>query len=294
MKRHVSAALLAAALAAAGCATHKADWSKPLVSANVEAAAPAQSAVEEGDALWAERGDETKLAAAIAKWEEAAATAPSAALATKLARAHYLLGDGYRALADDEAGRDAGYQKGLDWATTALKLSAPAFADAMAGGAKHADAIANVGPDAIDAMYWYAANLGKWAAAHGLPTKLKYKEDIKATMLRVKALDETFFYAAGWRYFGGFEAATAGLAGGSLEKSEQNFKKAVELAPQYLGTKVLWADYLCTKKQDRATFVKLLEEVVAADASADPAIAAENRIEQAKAKKLLAKVDDLF
>ncbi len=113
-------------------------------------------------------------------------------------------------------------------------------------------------------------------------------------MLHVKSLDEGYFYAAPWRYFGSFEALTAGIAGGSLEKSEEAYRKSVELAPNYLGTKVLWADYLCTKKQDKELFKKLLDEVIAADANIDPDIAPENGIEQKKAKKLLADIDERF
>jgi hypothetical protein len=143
-------------------------------------------------------------------------------------------------------------------------------------------------------MYWYATNLGKWAASKGFATRLRYKDDIKATMDHVKSLDEMYFYAAPWRYFGSFEAVTAGIAGGSLEKSETNFKKAIELAPNYFGAKVLWAEYLCTKKQDKATFKQLLDEVIAADAKVDPAIAPENTIEQLKARKLLAEIDEKF
>ena len=76
------------------------------------------------------------------------------------------------------------------------------------------------------------------------------------------------------------------------------------MAPNYLGTKVLWAELLCVKLQGDADkdgqndgkvqFKKLLDEVIAADANADPTIAAENGLEQQKAKKLLAKIDDLF
>jgi hypothetical protein len=297
--------LTLAAAAAAGCATsYNAKWSEtakapmtpaPAVAEKLEAAAtPVLSAEAEGDLLWKERGDQAKLEQALAKWEEAAKTTLTAPLATKLSRGHYLLGDGYLALAGNTEGRDAEYQKGLDWATTALKIAAPEFAAARAAEKPHAEAVKLVGPNAIDAMYWFATNLGKWAASKGFTTRLRYKDDIKATMVRVKELDEGFFYAAPWRYFGGFEAVTAGLAGGSLEKSEENFKKSLELAPNYLGTKVLWADYLCVKKGDRATFEKLLGEVLAADAAIDPAIAPENRLEQAKAKKLLAEIDDKF
>lgn len=285
---------ITAALAASGCATtYEAKWEEKPVTAAPAGEATA-TATAEGDAAWEQRGDKAKLVEAIAKWEAAFEKAPGAELASKLARAHYLLGDGYYVLENNVEGRDAEYQKGLDWATRSLKLSAPEFTKAMIDGKKHAEAITLAPKESVPAMYWYATNLGKWAATKGFATRLRYKDDIKATMLHVKALDENYFYAAPWRYFGSFEAVTAGLAGGSLEKSEENYKKAVELAPNYLGTKVLWADFLCTKKQDKATFKKLLEEVMAADAKIDPAIEPENRIEQAKAKKLLAEIDEKF
>lgn len=290
-----NAVWMSAALAVSGCATtYEAKWDeKPAATAASETDALI-AATAEGDAAWDARADKAKLQEAITKWEAAFEKGGTGELAAKLARAHYLLGDGYYALENNQEGRDAEYQKGLDWATRALKLSAPEFTKAMTEGKKHAEAITLAPKEAVPAMYWYATNLGKWAATKGFATRLRYKDDIKATMLHVKALDENYFYAAPWRYFGGFEAATAGLAGGSLEKSEENFKKSVELAPAYLGTKVLWADYLCTKKQDKETFKKLLEEVIAADAKADPAIEPENNIEQQKAKKLLAEIDEKF
>lgn len=285
---------MTAALAVTGCATtYEAKWDEKPTTPPPAAEAVATASAE-GDAAWEQRGDKAKLIEAITKWEAAFEQAPTAEIANKLARAHYLLGDGYYVLENNPEGRDAEYQKGLDWATRALKLSAPEFTKAMAEGKRHQEAITLAPKEAVPAMYWYATNLGKWAATKGFTTRLKYKDDIKATMNHVKALDEMYFYAAPWRYFGSFEAVTAGLAGGSLEKSEENFKKAVELAPNYLGSKVLWADFLCVKKQDKATFKKLLEEVIAADPQVDPAIEPENRIEQAKAKKLLAEIDEKF
>lgn len=286
---------MSAALAASGCATtYNAKWEEKPTAAATTADDAATAALTEGDALWAQRADKAKLVEALAKWEAAFEKAPTADLAGKLSRGHYLLGDGYYSLEDNLEARDAEYQKGLDWASRALKLAAPDFAKAMSEGKKHAEAITMAPKEAVPAMYWYATNLGKWAATKGFATRLRYKDDIKATMDHVKALDEMYFYAGPWRYFGAFEAVTAGLAGGSLEKSEQNFKKAVELAPTYLGTKVLWAEQLSVKKQDKDTFKKLLDEVVAADPTAMAEIEAENRIEQAKAKKLLAKIDEKF
>ncbi len=302
MKRSLLVTLAGAALSLSCATTHEAHWEdKPVAKqASADDAQKAGSVVSEGDALWAERGDKAKLTAAIAKWEEAAKVEVTADLAVKLSRGHYFLGDGYYALEENLEQRDAEYQKGLDWATQALKLAAPDFAAAMASGKRHAEAIKLAPKDAVPAMYWYSSNLGKWAVSKGFTTVLKYKDDIKATMEHVKALDPEYFYAGPWRYFGAYEARTAGIAGGDLGRSKDDFQKAVQLAPNYLGTKVLWAEYLCVKHQKaddpdgRVQFKKLLEEVIAADANVDPAIAAENAIEQQKAKKLLAKMADLF
>jgi tetratricopeptide (TPR) repeat protein len=291
--RVLKVSALAAALSLSGCATYQANWAEaPKAAAAVDD--KAKMAIDEGEALWEQRTDKTKLMAAIAKWEATAATTPTVELFSKLSRAHYLLGDGYYNLENNVEARDAEYQKGLDSATTALKLAAPAFAKAMADGKKHAEVINLAPKEAVPAMYWYASNLGRWAATKGFATRLRYKDDIKATIDHVKSLDENFFFAAPYRYLGGYEAQTAGLAGGSLEKSEEYFKKAVELAPSYLGTKVLWADFLCQKKRDKAMFKKLLDEVVAADPKADAQLVAENTLEQEKAKRLLAKIDELF
>jgi len=279
-------------LAASGCATtYEAKWGETpaLVSPASDSAALA-----EGDAAWELRADKAKLIEALSRWEAAWEKAASPELAIKLARGHHLLGDGYFVLENDAQHRDLEYQQGLNWATRALKLSAPEFAAAMAGGKKHVDAIALAPKESVPAMYWYATNLGKWAASKGFATRLRYREDVRATMARVQSLDPDFFYGGPWRYFGTFEAVTSSLAGGSLQKSEENYQKAVEVAPNYLLNRVLWADYLCTRKQDRETFKKLLDEVIAADPKIDPAIEPENRIEQAKAKKLLSEIEEKF
>lgn len=295
----VSSSFLVAALASGCATTRESKWQeedKPASAAEPASGEQTAALIAEGDALWAERLDQAKLEQALAKWEEAAAAEPSAELYVKLARGHYLLADGHYALANNIEKRDAHYTAGLDWAEKAIKLTAPEFVAAVNAGEKHRDAIKKAPKDAVPGMYWYSTNMGKWAAAKGFATILRYKDDIKATMDHVMALDPNFYYAAPYRYFGAYEARTAGLAGGSLEKSEQNFKKAVELAPENLATKVLWAEYLCTKQKEggKETAKRLLEEVIAADASIAPEIAPENTIEQKKAKQLLANLDEMF
>lgn len=288
-------ALTFTALTACGTTREAAYRSEqPAEPADETAKSAADGLIAEGDAAWEQRKDRAQLEAAIAKWTEAAASAPSGELYVKLSRAHYFLGDAWYAVEGDAENRDAHYTEGLTYAEKAMGLLAPDFVAAVEGGEDHETAILKAPPEAVPAMYWQATNLGKWAASKGFATRLKYKDSVAATMKHVKSLDENYFYAAPWRYFGAFEAATAGLAGGDLEKSKANFEKAIEMAPNYLGTKVLFATYYCTKAQDKELYAKLLNEVIAADPTVDPAIEPENIREIEKAKQALAKIDEEF
>lgn len=293
-----TSSLLVVALATGCGTTREATWDSPTTAADAapDASERAEALIAEGDTLWEERLDKAKLQEAIAKYEEAATLREDAELAVKLSRAHYLLADGHYALEDDVENRDAHYTKGLDWAEKAIQLTAPDFVAEMKAGGKHREAIKKAPKEAVPGMYWYATNMGKWATSKGFATVLRYKDDIAATMSHVLELDAGYFYGAPYRYFGAYEARTAGIAGGSLEKSEESFQKSLELAPGYLATKVLWAEFLCPKQgaDGKATAERLLQEVIEADAHAIPEIAPENIIEQRKAQALLAKLDELF
>ena len=78
-----------------------------------------------------------------------------------------------------------------------------------------------------------------------------------------------------------------------MPKSKENFEKSIKMAPAYLGTKVLFAEIYMTKKEDKAGFQKLLNEVINAKLEKND-IYSENLIEKRKAVKLLEKMKDLF
>ena len=283
-----------------GCATtREAAWQdKPAAAenqaeANTETDAATQLA-QEADAAWTQRSDYKQAQLAIAKWTELAQKQPTAETYVKIAYAHYFLGNGHFTLTNDATGADKSFTDGLTAAEKGLAISAPAMIEALNNGVKHTEALQKATKEAVPSLYWHATNLSKWAASKGFATKLRYKDDVKATQMHVKSLDDSFFYYAPYRYFGAFEAATAGLLGGDLNKSTENFKQAAELAPNYLDTKVMWAEYQCKKAVDKETYVKLLNEVLAADPTIVPELEPENRIAQTKAKQMLANVDEYF
>lgn len=168
------------------------------------------------------------------------------------------------------------------------------FANAVSvEGEKVEDHLAKLTKNEIGAMYWSAANLGKWAKNTGIATTLKYKTLIKNLISTVEKFDPKFFYNAADRYWGAYYAIAPGFAGGSMPKSKKRFEKCIKAAPAYLGTKVLYADYYMVKEEDEDNYKRLLNEVINAKLT-DKSIMPENRIEKLKAKKLLKMIDEKF
>ena len=156
------------------------------------------------------------------------------------------------------------------------------------------DAVKHVPAEGIEALYWYATNLGRWSHYKGLGAKLGNKDKIKAAMTRVMEIDEKFFHAAPHRYFGAFYAIAPSFAGGDMDKSEKEFKKSLEMAPNYVGTKVLYAAEFAKKKKDRALFDKLIAEVLATPDDIIPDLVPETKNDKDKATDLKANADKLF
>ncbi|MEX1365386.1 MAG: TRAP transporter TatT component family protein [Nannocystaceae bacterium] len=286
--------LALAILVPCGCAGRKAVWKEDPGQAEAKPAdADSGAATAAGDEHWSKRTDPAEIRAAIAEWEKVAAADPkNADVMVKLTRGHYFLADGY--LRDDDKAYLAAMDKAVKWGERAMVAASPEFEAKMRDGGKIPEAVKVVSKEGVPAMYWYASALGKWAKKKGFAVLLGQKDNVKATMDRCLELDPTFFYGGPHRYFGAFYAIAPAFAGGDLEQSKVHFNKSLEIEPNYVGTKVLWAAELSVKQQDEDTFDKLLGEVMAAPDDAIPELMPEIIVEKAKAKELLADKDDLF
>lgn len=292
MKRFV---LVAAAVVVAGCgAGRQAQWDTSNKPADGEMAGDAASGVmEEAAKAWENRGDEASLRSAIEGWEKVVAANPGDAQThAMLARAWYFLADAH--LRGDKEKYLAAFEKGVAAGERGLAAASPAFKQEVTGGVPFEQAVKKVGKEGLESMYWYASNLGKWARAKGFATTLGNKDKIKSAMDRALELDPTYFHGAPHRYFGAFYAVAPGFAGGDMNKSKEHYEKSLEIAPGYVGTKVLYADTYAVKKQDRALFDRLLEEVLAAPDDVIPGLEPETRNEKEKAQELKSKATELF
>lgn len=289
--KHVVLAL--AILLPFGCAGRKAAWKDESGQQAGPAAVDVAALVAKGDQSWEQRTDPAAVRAAIVEWEKAAAAEPkNFDVLVKLTRGYYFLADGYLRDADKEYLE--AMDKAVKWGEKAMIAASPAFEAKMREGGKFPEAVALVPKEGVPAMYWYASALGKWAKKKGFAVLLGQKDNVKATMDRCLELDPTFFYGGPHRYFGAYYAVAPAFAGGDLEKSKVHFNKSLEIEPNYVGTKVLWAAELSTKEQDEDTFEALLNEVLAAPDDAIPELRPEIIVEKAKAKELLAEQGELF
>ena len=241
--------------------------------------------------LWDERENPAKLRQALELYEQLAKAQPTRRdLLERLSRGYYLLAYGYET---EEEKILAAYDAGARWGERILGLSSR-FKERIAASAKDYEALDVTTKEDVAGVYWAYANLGKWAVLKGFTTVLRYKSKLKAFVDRAHELDPSYYHAAADRGLGAFYAKAPSFAGGDLKKSRAHFDSALKIAPGYFGTKMLMAEYYAVKTQDRKLFERLLDEVIKGDPNALPDVVPIQKVDQRKARDLLATADELF
>jgi len=151
--------------------------------------------------------------------------------------------------------------------------------------------ISNTSKEIVPMLYWWVSNYSRFLAKKPVMERLKSRDLIETVLHKILSLEPDFFYHGANRMFGGIYARLPGV---ELSLSENNFDKAIEGSPDYLGTYVIRAEYLYTKSGNRKSFVKDLQMVLNADPTILPNISPENLFEQEKAEVLLLKESTLF
>lgn len=264
----------------------------PAAAPAVAPAADPAATRAQAEAAWAQRGDPAQLRASLAAYEQVQAALPTDRDALyHLVRGYYFLGDGHLTDKDE---RLAVWDKAIRFGNQCLALNADYSALLGKGDEDPASASRAFTAEDVPCLYWTSSALGKWAKGSGIALTLKHLPTVKAYMTRVGELDATYYYDGPDRYWGAYYAAIPSFAGQDLTKSKAYFDKAIAANPAFLGTHVLLAGEWAVKKQDKATFQKELEWVIAADASAIPDVQPEMEAAQRQAKALLAAIDDNF
>lgn len=290
MTRTGALALAFVALSTTGCGKKPAG-TYDVASSTGDAANFAQLKTD-AEALWAERSDKDKLAEALAKFEKAYEANPrDREVAARLVRGWYFMGD---ALRTDPDQKNEAFDKAISWGKRCLAINEDFTARLNKGTEKEEDVVDALGKEDVPCMYWTASATGKWAKLNGILTSLKHLGTVKAYMGRIGELDPGYYYHGPDRYWGAYYSLIPSFSGRDLDKARKHFNVSIAASPDYLGTQVLLADAWAVNSQDRETYKAVLDKVLLADPEVIPEIAPENRAEQAKAKQLLAEIDDRF
>lgn len=236
--------------------------------------AGAKTKLDKALSLYAQRGEAGKIDEAVAVLKDADKDATSAGLKYDLLVLYS------RAL----------YYKGTHTKGDKEKVQIHDLAYKVAESAR------TEGPDYAEALYWSAANLGRWAEANGVVSSLSKKKEIMATLEQIFELKtkggqpgETYEGYGANRILGRLYFKLPGWAGGSTEKALKNLEITATKAPNFAINVWYYAETLSTKDKGKAK--DLLRDLLTKDPKTLNADRVPETIEDfVEAKRILAEL----
>lgn len=157
-------------------------------------------------------------------------------------------------------------------------------------------ALAKIDKDEVGPLFWGGYGWALWIAGQdGSPAALVDLLRVEQLMLRVVALDDTYFRGGAHLFLGINYGSRPVLYGGNPELAKQHFERALAINGRaFLPVQVAYAQYYAKSQFDRELYQKLLEEVLAFDPATAPELTLSNLVAQRQARRLLDKIDDNF
>ena len=267
--------------------------------------------VAAGDALWRQRAAPDRVRAALATWRAAVALEDDDwRTYQKMAQAYFFLADqmALKAMGGDYPYHDdqvidhraaRRYRRdhllGFRAALRGMAARSPEFEQRLAAGISLEASLSALHKDAAGLIYWYVANLGRWARAEGVSALIQNRGRIQSAMADLYRLDPGAVYRGADRLLGVYYAAAPGFAGGDLGRARAHFRAAIRLAPDYLANQLYAAEYLDRAAGDRAGFARHLRAILSAPAEpASSTLGPENQLVREKAQRLLGRINRYF
>lgn len=189
---------------------------------------------------------------------------------------------------------DLFYHRGKEFGVAAL--SARGLGKALAAPIPDFKrAVSRLGRKDVPALFWTAFN---WANSLNLhlddPAAIADLPRIEAMIDRVLAVDPDFYFGSAHAFKGVIASMRPKMLGGDPELAEREFKAAMLSSPNYLMTKVLYAQYYARQALDQALFRSTLGEVAGADAAEPRDARLANGLAKRRAQLLLGMQKKLF
>ena len=190
---------------------------------------------------------------------------------------------------NDTARAEALYARGTAYGTRALQTFGVDIDLATASIDAIDRAIANLGHNAVPALFWTASC---WAKQIDLnrsdPARLAQLSMTERLMNRVLAVEPEFYFGGVYMYYGVYYGSRAPMFGGDFARSELNFSSASAVTEgRLLIVDVLQAEYLERQRLDQQRFHTLLTRVTSDPVGSFPEMELVNQIARTRARHLL-------
>ncbi len=213
-----------------------------------------------------------------------------------------MLAQGYAgyALAFEEdtnaAGARALYLRARNYALSALQHNTNLPRDWVSNTQTFDQFLPKTNRSDVPALFWTGF---AWAGYINLsledPNALLDLPQVERIMQRVLQLDSTYFYGGVYLFFGSMYGQKPKILGGDPQKAGAFFKKNLKLTKgKFLLTYVYAAKYYAAKILDEKLFDRYLHKALDTPLDVAPEIKLLNQVAKKKAKKLLAKKNQIF
>lgn len=153
-----------------------------------------------------------------------------------------------------------------------------------------------VAPDDVALLYWTGVS---WMAAISLskdsPAIVAGLPQADALIARAVALDADFDHGTLRTFLIGYEVNRPNAVPDAIQRSRAHFTRAVELSGgRQAAPYISLAESVAVARRDRGEFESLLRQALAVDPGARPEWRLANLVMQRRARRLLARADELF
>jgi hypothetical protein len=187
------------------------------------------------------------------------------------------------------------YNRGKEFGITALKRKSGMRNAFNAPFPVFKKSVSGLGKKYVPALFWTAFN---WANSMNLnrddPEAFVNLPKVVAMVERVLELDPGYYYGSAHALRGLLAVTRPKMLGGDPELADKELRKAMEASPDYLMTKVLYAQYYARQMNDKPLFITTLTDVIKADAGALPEQRLTNELAKRRAETLIKQENELF
>jgi tetratricopeptide (TPR) repeat protein len=197
---------------------------------------------------------------------------------------------------DDPRRASALYLRARDYGGRALGPRGTLLTNPTTTRDQFAAVLNDINTKDLEPLFWVAMSWNAWIGLNlHKPAALAQLSRAQACLKRALEIDDNYLYGIPNVLMGVSLASQPSFAGGDPERAKTYFEKSLRSSGRgFLMAQYAFARYYAVRVQNRALFLELTEEIIAADPHELRAVCLINTVLQKRARKLKAEVDDLF